>query len=163
MQKIASPSSCVRAYWREAPLSVPRCLSPVGWMPEKILISLTENATHFPRERRGAGRRVDCVAVPPRSLAIVGTGLIGASVGLAAKRIGVPRVTGFDPDERALAVAAERGAVDEAAETLRAALAGAELAVVAAPVTQLGPQVAAVLAATTDETTVTDVGSTKQA
>jgi prephenate dehydrogenase len=75
----------------------------------------------------------------------------------------VPRVTGFDPDERALAVAAERGAVDEAVGTLREALAGAELALVAAPVTQLGPQVAAVLAASTEETTVTDVGSTKQA
>src|SRR5438552_4547455 len=101
--------------------------------------------------------------MPPRSLAIIGTGLIGASVGLAAKRIGVPRVTGFDPDERALAVAAERGAVDEAVGTLREALVGAELALVAAPVTQLGPQVAAVLAASTEETTVTDVGSTKQA
>jgi prephenate dehydrogenase len=100
--------------------------------------------------------------MPPRSLAIVGTGLIGASVGLAAKRIGVPRITGFDPDEHALAVAAERGAVDEPSGTLRDALAGAELAVVAAPVTQLGPQVAAVLAESADETTVTDVGSTKQ-
>ncbi|MBA2384582.1 MAG: prephenate dehydrogenase/arogenate dehydrogenase family protein, partial [Actinobacteria bacterium] len=31
-------------------------------------------------------------------LAIVGTGLIGASVGLAARRAGVERVAGWDPD-----------------------------------------------------------------
>ena len=32
------------------------------------------------------------------SVAIVGTGLIGASVGLAARRAGAERVTGWDPD-----------------------------------------------------------------
>ncbi|MET0562838.1 MAG: prephenate dehydrogenase/arogenate dehydrogenase family protein, partial [Gaiellaceae bacterium] len=97
-----------------------------------------------------------------RRLAIVGTGLIGASVALAAKRAGVVKeVAGFDPDEAALGAAADRGAVDERAPSLEAAVAGAELAVVAAPVAQLAAQVQAVLGATTDETTVTDVGSTK--
>jgi threonine dehydrogenase-like Zn-dependent dehydrogenase len=48
-------------------------------------------------------------------LAVVGTGLIGTSVGLAAKRAGVGAVSAFDPDERSLAVAAERGAVEAAA------------------------------------------------
>jgi threonine dehydrogenase-like Zn-dependent dehydrogenase len=38
-------------------------------------------------------------------LAIVGTGLIGASVGLAAKRAGVAQVAGFDPDPEALRIA----------------------------------------------------------
>ena len=33
-----------------------------------------------------------------RSLAVVGTGLIGASVGLAARRAGVERVVGWDLD-----------------------------------------------------------------
>ena len=80
-----------------------------------------------------------------RRLAILGTGLIGASVALAAKRSGDTHVTGYDPDEEMLAMAAERGAVDERAPTLEAALAGAELAVVAAPVVQLAAQVAAVL------------------
>jgi prephenate dehydrogenase len=92
-------------------------------------------------------------------LAIVGTGLIGASVGLAASGLGA-RVAGWDPDERALAVAAERGAV-EAAESVEAALHGADLAVVAAPIAALPDEVAAVLAASADGTTVTDVGSTK--
>jgi len=93
-------------------------------------------------------------------VAIVGTGLIGASVGLAARRAGAERVTGWDPDEAHLTVAAERGAVD-AAPDLAAALEGAELAVVAAPVTALPAQVRAVLDASSPSCTVTDVGSTK--
>ncbi len=95
-----------------------------------------------------------------RSLAVVGTGLIGASVGLAARRAGVERVVGWDLDPAHLATAAERGAV-EASPDLEAALAGAELAVVAAPVTALPAQVRAVLAASGPDCTVTDVGSTK--
>jgi prephenate dehydrogenase len=96
-------------------------------------------------------------------LALVGTGLIGASVGLGAKRAGVDGVTGWDPDPEALRVAAERGAVDEGAGSLADALAGAELAVVAAPVTSLPAVVRETLAAAEDGCTVTDVGSTKGA
>jgi len=98
--------------------------------------------------------------VPLARLTIVGTGLIGASLGLAARTKGV-RVAGWDPDPRALSVAAERGAV-ERADSLEDALAGAELVVVAAPIAALPAQVAAVLAASSGETTVTDVGSTKE-
>jgi prephenate dehydrogenase len=96
-------------------------------------------------------------------LAIVGTGLMGGSVGLAAKRAGVERVVGFDSDESALAAAAERGAIDEIARSLSQAVAEAELAVVAVPVAELPAQVGAVLAASGDDATVTDVGSTKGA
>jgi len=92
-------------------------------------------------------------------VAVVGTGLIGASVGLAAQRAGAA-VAGWDADERALGVAVGRGAV-EAAGSLEEALRGAELAVVAVPIAALPAQVAAVLEATGEETTVTDVGSTK--
>jgi prephenate dehydrogenase len=95
-----------------------------------------------------------------RRLAIVGTGLIGASVGLAAKRAGIEHVVGYDADSQALAVAAERGAVDEASESLVAAVEEAELAVVATPVARLAEDVATALAAG-DAATVTDVGSTK--
>jgi prephenate dehydrogenase len=93
-------------------------------------------------------------------LAIVGTGLIGASVGLAARAAGVADVRGWDVDPAALAVAVEREAV-EAADSLGAAVSGVELVIVAAPVAALPAQVAAVLDATSDGTTVTDVGSTK--
>lgn len=96
-------------------------------------------------------------------LAIVGTGLIGASVGLAAKRAGVPSVVGFDASAESLAVARERGAVDEAATSLEDALRAADVAVVATPVSSLPAQVDAALRSSGDECTVTDVGSTKTA
>lgn len=96
-------------------------------------------------------------------LAIVGTGLIGASVGLAAKRAGVERVVGFDPDPEALRIARERGAVDESVSLMAEAVAGAELVVVAAPVADLPGRVREVLELTDEACAVTDVGSTKQA
>ena len=92
-------------------------------------------------------------------LAIVGTGLIGASVGLAARAAGVTEVRGWDVDPDALQVAAGREAV-EPAGSLEEAVEDAELAVVAAPVAQLPAEVGAVLAAS-GSATVTDVGSTK--
>ena len=93
-------------------------------------------------------------------LAIVGTGLIGASVGLARAGPRRPRSRGWDPDPAALDAAVARGAV-EPAGSLDAAVEGAELVLVAAPIAALADEVAAVLAATGEETTVTDVGSTK--
>ena len=95
------------------------------------------------------------------NVAIVGTGLIGASVGLAA-RAGGARVVGFDADPEVAEAAAERGAVDEVGGSLEDALADAELAVVAVPVGRLATEVRSVLAAG-DGHTVTDVGSTKAA
>ena len=94
-------------------------------------------------------------------LAIVGTGLIGASVGLAARRAGVASVSGFDADRESVAVARERGAVDEVAESLEEAVEEAEIAVVATPVATLPVQVEATLLASGEGCTVTDVGSTK--
>jgi prephenate dehydrogenase len=95
-------------------------------------------------------------------VAVIGTGLIGASVGLAAKRGGAT-VAGFDEDRATAEAAAEHGAVDEVGATLEEALAGAELAVVAVPVGQLAAQARAVLDASDERCTVTDVGSTKAA
>jgi prephenate dehydrogenase len=94
-------------------------------------------------------------------LAVVGTGLIGASVGLAAKRLGVAQVTGWDADPEFLALAAERGAVDDPSESLVAAVEEAELAVVATPVAALREEIESVLDAAGAGCTVTDVGSTK--
>jgi prephenate dehydrogenase len=101
------------------------------------------------------------MAAPLGSLAVVGTGLIGASVGLAARRAGVGRVTGWDPDADALRVAGEREAVAPCA-SLAEALEGAELALVAAPVAVLPSQVREALELASDAATVTDVGSTKR-
>jgi prephenate dehydrogenase len=91
-------------------------------------------------------------------IAVIGTGLMGASAALAARRRG-DDVAGWDPDPEALDAAVAREAVT-AAPSLEEAVADAELVVVAAPIAQLPATVAAVLAAPRDAT-VTDVGSTK--
>jgi prephenate dehydrogenase len=97
---------------------------------------------------------------PVGTLAVVGTGLIGASAGLAARRAGVARVTGWDPDPDALRVAGERGAVEPATD-LPGAVAAADLVLVAAPVASLPAQVRETLSLAPEGSTVTDVGSTK--
>src|SRR4051794_35340398 len=91
-------------------------------------------------------------------IAVIGTGLMGASVALAARLRGDETV-GWDIDPSALAVAVERGAV-EAAPTLEDAARDVDLVVVAAPIAQLPSVVAEMLEASGDAT-VTDVGSTK--
>jgi prephenate dehydrogenase len=94
-------------------------------------------------------------------LALVGTGLIGASVGLAAKRAGVISVTGFDSDSAALATAVKRGALDAPVESLVDAVAAADLVVVSTPVGVIATVVVEALASTGRGCVVTDVGSTK--
>jgi prephenate dehydrogenase len=93
-------------------------------------------------------------------LAVVGTGLIGASVGLALRRADRGAVVGWDEDGAALSVAADRGAV-EPAGSLEDALRDADVALVAVPVAALPEVTRAVLVAAPPTCTVTDVGSTK--
>jgi prephenate dehydrogenase len=96
-------------------------------------------------------------------LAIVGVGLIGGSVGLAAReRLGA-EVRGHDASPAALAEALPRGALDSACASLEEAVADAEAVFVAVPVSELAATVAAALAAAPPDCVVTDVGSTKRA
>ena len=68
-------------------------------------------------------------------IAVIGTGLMGTSVALAARRRG-DDVAGWDPDPDVLARAAARDAI-EPADSLDGAIRGAELVVVAAPIGHL--------------------------
>jgi len=95
-------------------------------------------------------------------LAVVGTGLIGASAGLAARRAGIDQVVGWDEDGDALEVAARRRAVDPVS-SLQDALEAADLAFVAVPVAVLPRVVREVLESAPATCTVTDTGSTKAA
>jgi prephenate dehydrogenase len=93
-------------------------------------------------------------------LAVVGTGLVGTSVALAAGRTGT-HCRGFDADRGVLERAMARGAMEPAA-SLAEAIADAELVVVAVPVGGAPAVVREVLEAGVGDAVVTDVASTKR-
>ncbi|HTU78735.1 MAG TPA: prephenate dehydrogenase/arogenate dehydrogenase family protein [Solirubrobacteraceae bacterium] len=95
-------------------------------------------------------------------VAILGVGLIGGSIGLAARARAGVEVCGYDPDERVLARALELGALDVGASDVPGAVAGADIVFAAAPVGALAQTVALALQAAAPGCVVTDVGSTKR-
>jgi prephenate dehydrogenase len=95
-------------------------------------------------------------------VAVLGVGLIGGSIGLAARRRLEAEVTGFDPDPATLERAVEAGAIGLAAGSVGEACEGAEVVFCAAPVARLTELAAAALEAGGPETVVSDVGSTKR-
>ncbi len=96
-------------------------------------------------------------------IAVIGVGLIGGSVALAAReRLGA-HVTGFDCSPAALAGATARGALDLAADSLADAVADAQAVFVAVPVGTLAEVIDDALAGAPRDCVVTDVGSTKRA
>jgi prephenate dehydrogenase len=95
-------------------------------------------------------------------LAVLGVGLIGGSIGLAARGRLEAEVAGFDPDSETLARAVELGAVDRACDSVTEAVAGVEAVFCAAPVGALPELLEAALDGSDAETVVTDVGSTKR-
>jgi prephenate dehydrogenase len=95
-------------------------------------------------------------------VAIVGVGLIGGSIGLAAReRVGA-EVAGWSRSAATLERALARGVLDRAAPSLADAVVDAEAVFVAAPVGVLPEVIGAVLAAAPADCVVTDVGSTKR-
>jgi prephenate dehydrogenase len=96
-------------------------------------------------------------------VAVLGVGLIGGSIGLAAgERLGA-EVVGFDPDPGTLETALGLGALDSIAGSVSEAVAETDLAFCAAPVSALPALVAEALRHSGERTGVSDVGSTKQA
>ena len=90
--------------------------------------------------------------------AVIGTGLIGGSIGLALVELGHD-VVGFDRDPDRLARARELGAVRSIAADLEEAATGADVAFVALPVGAIADAAARLLDAGVP--LVTDVGSVK--
>jgi prephenate dehydrogenase len=99
---------------------------------------------------------------PAPRIAVLGVGLIGGSIGLAARaRLGAS-VTGFDPDPGTREAALAAGVVDTMAGSDAEACADAEIVFCAAPVGRLPELVEAALGACGPDVVVTDVGSTKR-
>jgi len=101
--------------------------------------------------------------VPFSRVAILGTGLIGGSFGLALrKHFPDISIVGFDRAET-LQAALARGAVQETARDLASAVRGADLVYVALPIGATIEALPAIAAAAKDGALVTDTGSTKAA
>jgi prephenate dehydrogenase len=100
--------------------------------------------------------------VAERTVAVVGVGLMGGSLGLAARELaGVRRVVGYSRSPATIAAALERGAITEAAASLEQAAAAADLVFVCTPVRLVVSHVRRAHAAAGPEAVVSDVGSTK--
>jgi prephenate dehydrogenase len=97
------------------------------------------------------------------NIGVLGVGLIGGSIGLAARRRLGADVVGFDAEATTLERALELGALDRAAGSPAEATADAEVVFCAAPVSALPELVREAVAASGAETVVSDVGSTKRA
>jgi prephenate dehydrogenase len=95
-------------------------------------------------------------------IAVLGVGLIGGSIGLAARERAGAEVCGYDPDERVLARALALGALDARGGDVAEAVAGAQVVFVAAPVGALADTVVLALASAAPDCVISDVGSTKR-
>jgi prephenate dehydrogenase len=96
-------------------------------------------------------------------IGVAGVGLIGGSIGLAAReRLDDVQVVGFDSSEDALAAALAVKAIDESCHDLRELDKAADVCFVCCPVGALAEAVREVLAGGGD-CAVSDVGSTKHA
>ena len=99
--------------------------------------------------------------IPFRRIAIIGTGLIGGSLGLALrKHFPAISVVGFDREET-LNRAVHRGAVQHAATKIEDALLGADLVYIALPIAASIDVLPAIAHAAGENALVTDACSTK--
>jgi prephenate dehydrogenase len=98
------------------------------------------------------------------TVAIMGVGLIGGSIGLAIRARGLARrVVGIGRDEGRLARARELGAIDAGTVRAEEGVAAADVVVVCTPVTRIVQDVLDAVAAGPPQMLVTDAGSTKRA
>jgi prephenate dehydrogenase len=95
-------------------------------------------------------------------VAILGTGLIGGSVGLALRRQDPEaRIVGYDGNPGAAERAVERGAITERSSDPREAVRGAELVILALPVDRIAEALDQIRKSVLPSAVVTDVGSAK--
>lgn len=96
-------------------------------------------------------------------IAIIGTGLIGTSIGLALKkaRLGY-EIVGHDKDHATAGKAKQRGGLDKTEWNLINAVEGAGLVILALPVAAIKPTLEAVAPYLAEGCVVTDTATTKQ-
>ena len=95
-------------------------------------------------------------------LTIIGTGLLGGSVGLALRAAGFGgRIVGFSRRSETVEAAKAAGCIDRAADDLADAVAAADLVILATPVASIPHYLAQLSPLVGSSTVITDVGSTK--
>lgn len=100
--------------------------------------------------------------MPIRQITIIGTGLIGGSLGLALREGGFDgNIVGCDKPA-VLEAAERRGAIDRAEADLERAIVGSDVIVLATPVGCILSQLEAVAPLSSPDTLIVDAGSTKQ-
>jgi prephenate dehydrogenase len=96
-------------------------------------------------------------------VALLGTGLMGGSLGMALRERGLAvEIIGYDRNRSSLETALERGAVDFAADTPEHAAEGAELVILAVPVRFCRELLMRCIPHIAPGTIITDLGSTKE-
>jgi monofunctional chorismate mutase len=176
-----------RLGWTDVPLLNAREIPVPGAMPRVVRVLLTVSGV-APGARlqpvyldSAAGLRPDLVTGAPaaapaagggasagtgtpqasRHVALIGLGQIGGSI---ARRLGRARGwwrVGYDLDPRVALEARAAGAIDQIAESLEAACAGADVAVVATPVDTLPQLIAEAARALPRGAALLDTGSTR--
>jgi len=101
---------------------------------------------------------------PFGTVAIIGVGLIGGSIGMALRQSGLARtVIGVEPERSRIWAARAAGAIDYLVTDWGKATAGADIVIVSTPVGHILEIISEVLDWVEPGTVVTDVGSTKSA
>lgn len=106
-----------------------------------------------------AAESVEAPGSFPRTVAVVGLGLIGGSLALRLREVGL-RVLGVDVDPGALSLARQRGAIDVGRGDL-GAVAEADLVIIATPLEQVAQVGIAAARRMRAGAVLTDVGSVK--
>ena len=103
------------------------------------------------------------MAVIYNKIAIIGMGLIGASIARASRRAGLATVmAGYDADPAATADVAALALVDDVADSAAAAVADADLVIMAVPVGAVGAVAETIIPHMKSGAVLTDTGSTKR-
>jgi prephenate dehydrogenase len=96
-------------------------------------------------------------------LAILGCGLIGCSFGLAARQMGlVKHVVGYSRSPSTVERARKVGAINTGASSALQAVSGADLVLIAGPVSATGPLLKSIESLVSPKALIMDAGSTKR-
>ena len=169
-----------RLGWHDVPLLGAVEVGVPGAMPRVVRVLLTVSGVPVGRRLEpvyldgAAALRPDLAAgesarasasdgdpKPARTLAIIGLGQIGGSIGLSLARRSEWRRVGYDTHATTLAAAMEAGAIDRTAASLAEACVAADLAVIATPVDELARCVAAAAEALPPGAALVDTGSAR--